>query len=309
MKEKGFGMNILVTGGHGMLGSAIDFGLKPSRKELDLFDYDALHDYIVINGVNEIIHCAGAVGGVKANDDFMYDYFMNNIRMNINIIRACKEHNIRKSTFFLSTCIFPHHAPLPLKEETVHDGEPHPTNFGYAYAKRMLEVGSRCMFKQFGIQPMCIIPCNMYGENDDYHLTDGHVIPSLIHRCYLAKQNGTDFVVWGSGKAEREFLYAGDVAAIVKKIHTEDMNGLPSMMTVSPSSPTTIAEIVELIVKHIGFTGRVVFDSSKIEGIMRKNTDNTLFRAYFSDFKLTDLHTGLAKTVEHFVENYDSIRK
>jgi GDP-L-fucose synthase len=87
------------------------------------------------------------------------------------------------------------------------------------------------------------------------------------------------------------------------------MNGLPSMMTVSPSSPTTIAEIVELIVKHIGFTGRVVFDSSKIEGIMRKNTDNTLFRAYFSDFKLTDLHTGLAKTVEHFVENYDSIRK
>jgi dTDP-4-dehydrorhamnose reductase len=82
MKEKGFGMNILVTGGHGMLGSAIDFGLKPSRKELDLFDYDALHDYIVINGVNEIIHCAGAVGGVKANDDFMYDYFMNNIRMN-----------------------------------------------------------------------------------------------------------------------------------------------------------------------------------------------------------------------------------
>jgi GDP-L-fucose synthase len=149
----------------------------------------------------------------------------------------------------------------------------------------------------------------MYGEHDDYHLTNGHVIPSLIHRCYLAKQNATDFVVWGSGKAEREFLYAPDVAAIVKKIHTENMDGLPPMMTVSPCSSTTIAEIVQLIVKHMGFTGRVVFDTSKIEGIMRKNTDNTLFRTYFPDFKLTDLNTGLAKTVEHFVKNYDSVRK
>ena len=302
-------MNTLVLGGHGMLGSAIDFGLKPSRRELDLFDYDALDQYISKNSITEIIHCAGAVGGVKANDDFMYDYFMDNIRMNINVIRACKEHSIKKSTFFLSTCIFPQHAPLPLVEETIHDGEPHPTNFGYGYAKRMLEVGSRCMLKQYGIQPMCIIPCNMYGENDDYHLTNGHVIPCLIHRCYLAKNSGTDFVVWGSGKAEREFLYAGDVAAVVKKIHTENMDGLPPLMTVSPNSCTTIAEIVELIVKHMGFTGRVVFDASKIEGIMKKNTDNTLFRKYFPEFKFTDLNTGLAKTIEHFVKNYDAVRK
>lgn len=302
-------MNKLILGGHGMLGSAIDFGLKPTRRELDLFDYGSLHKYICENSVDEIVHCAGAVGGVKANNDFMYDFFMNNLLMNVNVIRACKEHNIKRATFFLSTCIFPEHAPLPLMESSIHNGEPHPTNFGYAYAKRILEVGSRCMSRQYGMSPLCIIPCNMYGENDDYHLENGHVIPSLIHRCYLAKKNGTEFVIWGSGKAEREFVYAKDMALVVKKIHTENMTDLPTMMTVSPGYSHTIAEVVDLIVRHMGFSGRVVFDKSKMEGIMKKNADNSVFRRFFSNFKFTDLNTGLAHTVEHFVKNYDKVRK
>ena len=285
-------MSVLILGGHGMLGHSIDFGLKPTRQELDIFDYDLLHRFISENNVTEIVHCAGAVGGVKANNDYVYDYFMDNIRMNINVLRACKEHDIKKATFFLSTCIFPEHASLPLREKTIHDGEPHPTNFGYAYAKRMLEVGSRCLLKQHGIKTCCIIPCNMYGENDDYHLENGHVIPSLIHRCYLAKKNGTDFIVWGSGKAEREFLFADDMASIVKKIHLDDMTDVPLTMNVSPGCVHTIAEVVELIVKHIGFSGKIVFDSSKPEGIMRKNADISVFREKFFDFKFTDLDSG-----------------
>ena len=302
-------MNTLILGGHGMLGSVLDFGLKPTRKELDVMDYDSLHRYICENDVTEIIHAAGAVGGVKANDDFMYDFFMDNIRMNVNVVRACKEHNIKRATFFLSTCVFPHQAPLPLVETSIHDGEPHPTNFGYAYAKRMLEVGSRCLLKQHGINTSCIIPCNMYGENDNYHLENGHVIPSLIHRCYLAKKNGTDFLVWGSGKAEREFMYTKDMASVLKQIHVGGMDGLPHMMIVSPDCIHTIAEVVEVIAKHIGFTGRVVFDSTKAEGIIRKNTDNSLFKKHFPNFKFTDLDTGLAKSVEYFVKNYKTVRK
>lgn len=302
-------MSTLILGGHGMLGSAIDFGLKPTRTELDATDYNKLSSYISENDITEIVHAAGTVGGVKANTDFMYDFFMDNIRMNTNVIRACKEHNIKKATFFLSTCVFPHQAPLPLVEGRINDGEPHSTNFGYAYAKRMLEVGSRCLLKQHGITTSCIIPCNMYGKNDNYHLENGHVIPSLIHRCYLSKKNGTDFVVWGSGKAEREFMYADDVALVLKKIHTEHMTDIPSLMIVSPGYVHTIAEVVELIVKHIGFTGTVFFDSTKAEGILRKNTDNSLFRKHFPDFKFTDLDTGLANTIEYFVKNYERLRK
>jgi GDP-L-fucose synthase len=302
-------VNTLILGGHGMLGSAIDFGLKPTRAELDATDYSNLSSYIFENNITEIIHAAGTVGGVKANTDFMYDFFMDNIRMNTNVIRACKEHNINKATFFLSTCVFPHQAPLPLVEGSINDGEPHPTNFGYAYAKRMLEVGSRCLLKQHGIATSCIIPCNMYGKNDNYHLENGHVIPSLIHRCYLSKKNGTDFVVWGSGKAEREFVYADDMASVLKQIHIGHKNPLPALMIVSPGCVHTIAEVVDVIVKHIGFNGKVIFDSSKSEGILRKNTDNSLFRKHFPYFKFTDLDTGLAETIKYFVKNYETLRK
>lgn len=302
-------MSALILGGWGMLGWAIDFGLKPTRQELDILDYDALCRYVYKNNIDEIIHAAGKVGGVKANDDFVYDFFVDNIRMNTNVVRVCKEYNIKKSTFFLSTCVFPHHASLPLVENSIHDGEPHPTNFGYAYAKRMLEVGSRCLYKQHGIQASCIIPCNMYGENDNYHLENGHVIPSLIHRCYLAKKNNSDFLVWGSGKAEREFMYAGDMASVTKQIHNKEIKCHIPLMIVSPEHTHSIAEVVDIIVKHVGFAGKVIFDSSKSEGIMKKNTDNSLFRKHFPDFKFTDLDTGLAKTIDYFVKNYETVRK
>ena len=118
----------------------------------------------------------------------------------------CKEFNIKRCTFFLSTCIFPENASLPLIEKDIHNGEPHPTNFGYAYAKRMLEVGSRCLKKQHNINSSCLIPCNMYGPNDNYHLENGHVIPSLIHRCYLAKKTNTDLII--------TFLNANETAMV-----------------------------------------------------------------------------------------------
>lgn len=302
-------MSILITGGAGMLGSGLDFGLKPTKSELNLLNYESLSKYIQQHKVTEIVHAAGKVGGVKANDVFVYDFFMENLLMNANIISACKEHNIKKSTYFLSTCVFPQHAPLPLLEDSIHQGEPHPTNFGYAYAKRMLEVGSRCLKKQYDIDSLCIVPCNMYGENDNYNMENGHVIPSLIHRCYLSKKNRTDFLVWGSGKAEREFVYVGDMATIVKQIHVGNMQNLPHQMIVSNGCVYTIAEVVGIIVKHMRFDGRVVFDSTKSEGIMKKNADNSLFRKHFPDFKFTDLDEGLAKSIEYLVKNYETVRK
>jgi GDP-L-fucose synthase len=301
-------MSILTVGGSGMIGSAVNFGVKPFKTQLNLFDYTSLSNYIKSNNITEIIHAAAKVGGVKANNDYMYDFFMENIIINTNVIRACKEFNIKRCTFFLSTCIFPENAPLPLIEKDIHNGEPHPTNFGYAYAKRMLEVGSRCLKKQHNINSSCLVPCNMYGPNDNYHLENGHVIPSLIHRCYLAKNNNTDFVVWGSGRAEREFLYSGDVARVLRMIHL-DNHTIPDIMTISPGRVYSIKQVVELIIKHLNFKGNVIFDTSKPEGIMKKNTDNSVFKNTFPDFCFTTLDEGLAATVEDFIKNYNILRK
>lgn len=290
-----------------MLGHALQFGLKPKKSELNLMYYDSLSSYIERHNIKQIIHAAGKVGGVKANDDFVYDFFHENLQMNLNILKACQEYKIKKSTFFLSTCIFPYEAPLPLKESSIHQGEPHPTNFGYAYAKRMLEVGSRSLKKQYQIEPSCIVPCNMYGENDNYDIRNGHVIPSLIHKCYLAKKKNEDFVIWGSGKAEREFLYVKDVANLLESIHLGDAK-CPELMIVAPEKIHTIEEVVSLIIKHMKFSGKVIFDKTKSEGIMRKNTDKTIFRNYFPDFKFTNLDDGLGPTIEYFMKNYGALR-
>jgi GDP-L-fucose synthase len=302
-------MNILVTGGTGMLGSSLRFGLKPSHQELDLLDYRALSRYIEANQVSQIVHAAARVGGVKANDTLVYDFFMENLTMNTHILRACKEHNITRATFFLSTCVFPEHAPLPLQENSVHDGEPHPTNFGYAYAKRMLEVGSRALQKQHNINTNCIIPCNLYGENDNYDIENGHVIPALIHKCYLAKQHNTPLSIWGSGKPEREFIYSGDLARVLQELYVNGRNDVPPLMTVSSGIVHSIENVVSLIVTYMKFTGKVVFDTTQREGILRKNADNSLFQKHFPGFLFTSLEEGLAVTIDDFLRNYETLRK
>jgi GDP-L-fucose synthase len=302
-------MSILVTGGAGLLGSSISFGYKPPKNELNLLNYKELSEYILKNNITEIIHAAGKVGGVNANTKYIFDFFEDNLQINLNILKACKEFKLNNSTFFLSTCIFPYKASLPLVENMVHDGEPHITNYGYAYAKRMLEVGSRCLNQQYLIKTRCIIPCNMYGKNDNYNIEDGHVIPSLIHKCYLAKKTNTDFIVWGSGKAEREFLYADDMARILKHIHVDKIEKISNLILISDGNIYSIEQIINYIIKIMKFNGNVIFDKSKPEGILRKNTDNTTFKKYFNDFKFTDIENGLTETIEYFIRNYNCIRK
>lgn len=301
--------NILITGGSGLLGSEIDIsnGLKPSSRELNLLDYSALKKYIELNNISKIIHCAAIVGGVNANYTKMFDFFDLNLQINLNVLRACKEFNLNNSIFILSTCVMPVDAKLPYIEDSLHGGEPHSTNYGYAYSKRMMEVGSRSLKEQYGINTYCLIPCNLYGQKDNYNLVDGHVIPSLIHKCYLAKQNNQDFVVWGSGNPEREFIYADDLAQIIELIHNSNED-YPSKLIVSSSQAYKIKDIVELIAQKINFTGNIVFDKSKTDGILKKPTDNSLFKTYFPKFQWKSIDHGLDITIQYFLRNYPNIR-
>lgn len=295
--------NTLITGGSGLLGSCLHFGKKPTRSELDVMEYNQLKDYVLSNNIKQIVHCAAKVGGVAGNSNNMLDYFSDNLVINSNIIRCCKETNIERSIFVLSTCVFPKNVSNPILEKTLHEGEPHETNYGYAYSKRMLEVASRCLPNS-----ICLIPCNLYGLNDNYNLDNGHVIPSLIHKCYLAKQNNTDFVIWGSGEAEREFMFADDFGRVITEIIC-NQNEYPKSIIVSPGYCLTIKELALIIAELMEFKGNIVFDTTKLEGIKKKNTSNEVFKQSFPMFQFTDIHAGLKQTVDWFVSNYNNVRK
>jgi GDP-L-fucose synthase len=238
-------------------------------------------------------------------------FFSKNLRMALNVMDCIANSNrIKNATFILSTCIFPEHVNYPVDIGDMSKGEPHPTNYGYAYAKRMLEVGARALRDQHGKNIKCLIPCNLYGPNDNFNIKDGHVIPSLIHKCYLAKKYNKDFIIWGSGAAEREFLYAPDLEQIMKAIHIDNYK-IDDMMIISSKEQYTIKHIVDIIVDEFKFKGKVIFDKSKPEGILRKPTINDKFLSFIdaNNIKLTSIENGLKHTIEYFNENYANIRK
>ena len=300
-------MKILVTGGSGLVGSAIHAHFKPTRDELDLMELDAIVDYIEENEITHIIHCAARVGGIKANMEHLGEFFYENIIMNSNVLEAARQCGVKKVVSFMSTCVFPDKVEYPLKEEYIHNGEPHHTNYAYAYAKRMVDVQSRAYRDQYGCNFVTLIPCNIYGQNDNYDLNDSHVIPALIHKCYLAKRDNTDFVIWGSGKPMREFLYSEDVGKIAL-MALESYNE-KSPMILSSSDEVSISEIVDIIVDIMNFSGKVLYESDRLEGQHRKPASNEKFKTYYSDFRFTPLREGLEKSIEWFIKNYEKARK
>jgi GDP-L-fucose synthase len=293
-------MKTLITGGHGLVGSFINFGDKPPKNELDLLNYNQLCEYIEKNNINQIINLAAKVGGLHTNTKHVFNFFIDNLLINLNVLRACQQFNINKSIFLMSTCIFPKDAPLPLQEDSLHNGEPNQTEFGYGYAKRMIDVGIRALKQQYNIDSICFIPCNLFGDNDNYHLDNGHVIPSLIHKCYLAKTRNETLTIWGSGENEREFIYAKDIAEIITITHNSNLL-IKDPIIIAPDQTYSIAEIVYTIMKLMNFNGKIYFDKSKPSGMLKKNSSNQKFRQYFPNFKFTPLEKALALTVDYFL--------
>jgi GDP-L-fucose synthase len=303
--------DILVTGGTGLVGSACKRIMPEARyissKEVDLRSLKQTESFVEKCSPGVILHLAGRVGGLKANSEFLGDFFDDNILINTHVLQSAKKYNVKKVISFLSTCIFPDQAAYPLKESYLHSGEPHESNFAYAYAKRMIEVQSRAYFQQHGLEYQCLVPTNIYGPNDNFNLEDGHVAPSLIHKCYLAKQNNTDFNVWGSGKPLREFIYSDDIARLsewaLRNYHEKEP------LILSTSEEVSIKELVLVIADAVGFKGKIVFDATKPDGQYRKPTDNSKLLELRPNFKFTPLEEGIEKSVNWFIENYETCRK
>jgi GDP-L-fucose synthase len=254
-----------------------------------------------------IIHCAAKVGGIGSNMKYKGEFFYDNITMNTNIIEEARKAGVKKLVAFLSTCVFPDNIDYPLTEKKIHLGPPHHSNDAYAYSKRMVDVQIRAYREQYGLEYKSVIPTNIYGPNDNYSLDNGHVIPSLIHKCYLARENNTDFVVWGSGTPLREFIFSRDVARLTEWVLENYSENEPIIL--STSEELSIKEIVNTISELMNFRGKTVFDSSKPDGQFRKPSDNSKIKNYLPNFNFTSLYDGLKETIEYFEMNYQTIRK
>lgn len=299
---------ILVTGGSGMVGasmkSVLPNAIYPTRKQLDLLSETSVDNFIAAGNFKAVIHLAAKVGGVKANSDFVGDFFDENIRMNTNVLRACAMHRVPKVISFLSTCVYPDNAIYPLTEDQLHSGAPHSSNYGYAYAKRMMEVQSRSYRQQYGSNFICAIPNNLYGENDNFDLINGHVIPALMRRIWEAKLSGqTEVEVWGDGTPLREFTYSKDIAKILLFLLENYDSAKP--INIGRTSENTIKEVVELLCEFLEYKGSIKWDTSKPSGQHRKPSSNKkLIDLGWKETEYTKLRKGLKETCKWFKINY-----
>ena len=239
--------------------------------------------------------------------NYMGEFFYDSMAMNLNVLEASRRVGVGKVVSFLSTCIYPDKAKYPLVETDLHSGEPHESNFAYAYAKRMLEVQSRAYRKQYGVNYICVVPTNIYGPNDNFNLEGGHAVPALIHKCYLAKKNKTPLTIWGSGNPLREFVYSEDMGKLINWASDEYQEESPIIF--SNSDEISIKGLVSTVVEAFDFSGEIIFDKTKPEGQHRKPTDNTKLRSYLPDFEFTTIREGVKNTVDWFIEHYEGCRK
>jgi GDP-L-fucose synthase len=310
---------ILVTGGTGLIGSALQSIEKNanekwiflSSKVCDLRDLNQTEEIFNLYQPTKVIHLAAKVGGLFANENFKADFLNDNLRINQNVLNSCFKYHVKKVISCLSTCIFPDSITYPIDESMIHLGPPHSSNYGYAYAKRMIDITNKCFNEQYQCNFTSIIPTNIFGKYDNYNLKDSHVIPGLIHKCYLAQQNNEPFIVKGTGAPLRQFIYSQDLAKLIVWALTFYTEIEPIILSVPESDEITIKQVVESITKAFDFKGPIVWDSSFSDGQYKKTANNAKLMQYLPDFNFTPFDIALQKSVDWFKENYNSsiIRK
>jgi len=311
-------MKILITGGSGLVG----YGLKQiitnnddneyiylSSKDCDLTDLIQTINMFEKIKPDYVIHLAAYVGGLFKNMNSKVEMYEKNTMINLNVLKCCHDYGIKKLVSCLSTCIFPDKTTYPIDETMLHNGHPHCSNDAYAYAKRMLEIQSKAYQEQYDDNFICIIPTNIYGENDNFSLEDGHVVPSLIHKCYLAKQKGDKFIVKGTGKPLRQFIYSQDLAKLLKWVLESYHEKESIILSVSEEDEVSIKDIATLIAKEFDYEHRMEFDSSYSDGQFKKTADNSKLMSLNSEFKFTSIEIGIKKSIRWFNDNYDNCRK
>ena len=306
---------IYIAGHNGMVGSAIWRSLTKkgysnlvgaTSKELDLRNQKEVRNYIRKIKPDVIIDAAAKVGGIMANNDFPFEFLMENMQIQNNIIDEAHRMNVEKFIFLGSSCIYPKLALQPIKEEYLLTDSLEPTNEWYALAKITGIKLCEAIRKQFGKDFVSLMPTNLYGTHDNFDLNSSHVLPAMIRKFYEAKQNdNAEVVLWGTGKPLREFLFVDDMAeAIVFALE----NQLPDYLyNVGTGKDLTIMDLAHKVQKIVGHTGQIIWDETKPDGTPRKLLDVSKMNNIGWKHQV-DLEEGIQKTYNWFLENIENLK-
>lgn len=308
-------LKIYIAGHNGMVGSAIWNNLQmngyvnligKNSKELDLKNQASVHTFFELEKPDIVIDAAARVGGILANDSYPYQFIMENMQIQNNLIDAAHKNDVQKFIFLGSSCIYPKLAEQPIKEEYLLTDSLEPTNEWYAIAKISGVKACEAIRKQFNKDFLSLMPTNLYGERDNFDLQSSHVLPAMIRKFHDAKENGNAPVtLWGTGKPMREFLHVNDLAEAVR--FTLE-NTLPdSLYNVGTGVDLTIRELAETVQKIVGHTGKVIWDSSKPDGTPKKqlNIDKIKLEGWEPSI---DLNEGIKNTYNWFLKNFKEIK-
>ncbi len=272
-----------------------------NRQELNLLDQKAVHDFLITEKPDYIFLAAAKVGGILANDTYPADFIYENLQVQNNVIHGAVMAGIKDMCFLGSSCIYPRDSAQPIKEEFLLSGPLEKTNEPYAIAKIAGIKLCESMNRQHGTRFVCVMPTNLYGPNDNYDLENSHVLPALIRKAHEAKLRGdAEYVVWGTGQPRREFLYVDDLAdACVFLMERQIGDGI---FNVGCGNDITIRELAQTVMDVIGFTGRIVFDSSKPDGTPRKLLDVSKMAGLGWQAK-TSLEKGIAEAYASYLKS------
>lgn len=305
---------IFVTGGTGLLGSALQECISDDenchvlyldRSHCDLLNVDQVKTLFNLLKPTHVIHLAARVGGLFDNLNNNLEFFEQNVKINMNVLHECYHSpSVEKVISCLSTCIFPDKITMPMTVDKLHMGLPHHSNIGYSFAKRMMDAENRILYRKD--KPFLgVIPTNMFGPHDNFDLEKGHVIPALIHKCYVAKRDSLPFFIRGSGKPKRQFLYSKDAAKLIVRLMDTYDDVEPIIL--APPEEYSISEVVEKIVTLFGFDGEVIYENlgdpkSQNDGQERKYADGSRINELFPDFVYTEFDEALKETIDWFVQ-------
>lgn len=300
---------ILVTGGLGFLGQYVVRELKDRGcKEIMIprsADYDLTKPNLLftLEEPEIVIHLAGVVGGIGFNQRKPASLFMDNLMMGINVITDSKAIKVEKLVLIGTICSYPKFCPVPFKEEDLWNGYPEETNAPYGIAKKALLVMAQAYREQYGLNSIYLMPVNLYGPNDNFKEDSSHVIPALIKKFVEAKEKGfREIVVWGTGNATREFLYVEDAARGIV-MATESYNK-PDPVNIGSGVEISIRNLVDLIQQLTGYTGKIIWDTSKPDGQPRRRLEVSKAYKEFRFKSQVPLEEGLERTINWYKENY-----
>jgi GDP-L-fucose synthase len=304
------GKRIVVTGGNGFLGKHLVARIKaknpksifiPKFPEYDLRKYE---DCLKVAKKGDIIiHLAANVGGIGYNREFPATLFDDNILMGTFMMMAARAAKVKKYVAMGTICAYPKFTPVPFKEEDLWMGYPEETNAPYGLAKKMQLVQAQAYREQYGFNAIFLLPVNLYGPGDNFNPKSSHVIPALIRKFVEAKKKGeSEVIVWGTGKASREFLYVDDAAEAII-LATEKYNKIEPV-NLGAGREIKIKDLAALIKKYTGFTGKIVWDKSKPDGQPRRMLDVSRAKKEFGFIAKTSFEKGLKETIEWYEENF-----